>query len=482
MIRLKNILLEYEDSHEEMLNVLFVVDDESLKRSGFIRHIISQRVVVGDIESADKQNTEALKDLTITNASPELDLIVIVSRGIYDDDPVDVIRNFEIIQQYADTIDVPVVYFTLPTIRFIEDTKDISNNWTEIERLKVNNVIRNKFNDVISLSNFDQDEYFRKDGITYNLNAHLTLYKLLFRKILNYDSTAQVKTNIVNIACDVTKLQKKLLSLDFDIDIMEIAKKQYATTQQAVDELREKLGYPPSEELTKNLCKAIMLIQQDDEKIIVTRNKEKQLLQKCPNPKYPGARQQYAPDVYRGSNGVAERIPSLQTVTDKFGNTVTLNRAAADQYVRMMFYMNEAGISTSQVFSFRSYQRQYDMFDWDLYECTGQKKSKEGNDQALPGTSNHGEGLAIDISGTSAQNWLKENGKIFGWWWGEAKTEDWHFTFNQKYVNMQAQKDLGKGTIEKGVDAILNVTPGGEYIKMGKDAVKGTVGKVRDFF
>ena len=47
---------------------------------------------------------------------------------------------------------------------------------------------------------------------------------------------------------------------------------------------------------------------------------------------------------------------------------------------------------------------------------------------------------------------------------------------------MQAQKDLGKGTIEKGVDAILNVTPGGEYIKMGKDAVKGTVGKVRDFF
>jgi len=424
-------LLEYEDSHETQLNVLFIVDDESLKRSGFIRHIISQRVVVGEIESADKQNTESLKDLTITNASPELDLIVIVSRGIYDDDPVDVIRNFEIIQQYADTIDVPVVYFTLPTIRFIKNTKDISSNWTEIERLKVNNIIRKKFDDVVNLTKFNVDDYFRKDGITYNLNAHLTLYKLLFRKIRNYDPDAQIKTPILDISCNITKLQKKLISLDFNIDILEIYKKQYgATTQQAVDELREKLGYPPSNELTKNLCKAILLltpesyIDEDDDDIVNSL---------CPNPVYPGAKKKFAtPAEYQGKNGNKKRVV-LQT--SKYN--VKLDPDAADQFDLMIDDMKDDNISYEGTpYGFRSYERQYEMFNWETYECTGERKSIEGNRQALPGESNHGLGLAVDVSGKEAQDWIKANGEEYGWTWDEGKAagEDWHFRFDASKV------------------------------------------------
>ena len=174
MIRLKDILLEYEDSHESTMNVLFAVDDRKLRKFGFIRQLISQGVILGDVDVAHEQSSEELKDLVIANASPEYDLIVVVSRGIYDDDPVDVIRNFGILQQYADSIDVPVAYFTIPTLRFIKDTTSISDNWTEIERLKLNNYLRQMSNSdyLIDLSGYDHNEYYSKDGTHFNLQGH----------------------------------------------------------------------------------------------------------------------------------------------------------------------------------------------------------------------------------------------------------------------------------------------------------------------
>jgi len=48
---------------------------------------------------------------------------------------------------------------------------------------------------------------------------------------------------------------------------------------------------------------------------------------------------------------------------------------------------------------------------------------------AYPGTSNHGWGMAIDVEGVDAKKWVKKNGPKYGWVWGEAPNEDWHFTF-----------------------------------------------------
>ena len=472
MIRLKDILLEYEDSHKEMLNVLFVVDDASLKKFGFIRHVISQRVIVGDIESADKQDSEQLKDIVLTQASPELDLIVVVSRGIYDKDPVNIIRNFEIITQYTDTINVPVVFFALPTIRFIKDKKGISRNWTEIERIKINTILSHKFNN-INISKLDHDEYFRKDGFKFNLNAHLTLYKKLFNKIREFDPTANVKQDIANNGFDLGDVQRKLLKLGYKIDTMEIMKGQYGeTTRKAVDNIRKQLGYPPKENLSISLAKAILILTLDKEhnhNIEIDRKMES----KCPNPKYPGARSNSAPGDYTGTNGIASKLP-LTTVTDVFNNTVTLFPSAATQFVRMMSSMNSAGISTSHVLSFRSYQKQYGMFDWDLYECFGIRQTKkEGNKQALPGHSNHGKGMAVDVSGTNAQDWIRSNGEAYGWSWDEGKAsgERWHFRFTGN-ISTDAQTEIEKGDIEKAIDTGLDAIPGvGGTIKKGKDWV-----------
>lgn len=65
--------------------------------------------------------------------------------------------------------------------------------------------------------------------------------------------------------------------------------------------------------------------------------------------------------------------------------------------------------------------------------CAWQRYGKSR--AAYPGTSNHGWGMAIDVEGEVAKQWVRENGFKYGWVWGEAPNEDWHFTFckNNRY-------------------------------------------------
>ena len=113
---------------------------------------------------------------------------------------------------------------------------------------------------------------------------------------------------------------------------------------------------------------------------------------------------------------------------------------------------------------FRTYQRQYEIVDWDHLKSTGDyRKTGSGGKTpvAQPGTSNHGTGIAIDIGGRHhpkgsdatpeeirssipkdpkeqlPNEWLHGPSKLglerrsedFGWWWGEAPSENWHFKF-----------------------------------------------------
>lgn len=96
--------------------------------------------------------------------------------------------------------------------------------------------------------------------------------------------------------------------------------------------------------------------------------------------------------------------------------------------------------------AYRTLQGQNDLFDWDLYVSTGgsrtdtsakpgatrAKRNTNGKTAAaFPGTSNHGEGKAIDVSGAVGQNWIKKNGYKYNWSWYEGKSvkEPWHFTW-----------------------------------------------------
>lgn len=72
--------------------------------------------------------------------------------------------------------------------------------------------------------------------------------------------------------------------------------------------------------------------------------------------------------------------------------------------------------------SYRTYDRQ---IYWRDYWC-GQGNC--GN-AAVPGTSNHGLGLAIDCPNLWEQFWLHASGTKFGWNKTEAWDEPWHWTF-----------------------------------------------------
>ena len=163
-----------------------------------------------------------------------------------------------------------------------------------------------------------------------------------------------------------------------------------------------------------------------------------------PSPKHPNARLNYNPKNYTGTNGIAD---SLNLITI---DGVTLTMPAMNQYVKMLNAMKYNNIPMpTTVASFRSYQTQYDIVDWDLYECEGIWKTKhtvKGKiaDVAEPGTSDHGKGLAIDIDaniGGDTQKWIRDNGEAFGWV-ADVSSESWHFAFYPARVDTEAQEEL----------------------------------------
>ena len=105
---------------------------------------------------------------------------------------------------------------------------------------------------------------------------------------------------------------------------------------------------------------------------------------------------------------------------------------AADAFLKMMEDMpSSEKKSMNLTDTYRPAKVQCNIFDFDKFEKTGKgiKKGTSSVAAARPGTSNHGWGRAIDISPANVQKWIKENDSKYGWCWGEAKGEPWHFTF-----------------------------------------------------
>lgn len=81
-------------------------------------------------------------------------------------------------------------------------------------------------------------------------------------------------------------------------------------------------------------------------------------------------------------------------------------------------------------------------YAWEKY------KAGQGNLASNPTTSkgcssNHGWGIAIDVKGKKAQDWIKENGEKFGWWWSGGtfrQIEDWHFDYDIKRDTLHKKK------------------------------------------
>jgi hypothetical protein len=100
-------------------------------------------------------------------------------------------------------------------------------------------------------------------------------------------------------------------------------------------------------------------------------------------------------------------------------------RAFADEFESVF------GVAFTISEAFRDLPTQY--FFYDLYI------DGDGNMAAVPGTSSHGQGLAVDINSwvygngdTDRHRWLVANAPRFGWSWelvGKPSGERWHFNY-----------------------------------------------------
>lgn len=143
----------------------------------------------------------------------------------------------------------------------------------------------------------------------------------------------------------------------------------------------------------------------------------------------------------------------------------------------------ETGVNFQLYDALRTRAEQIAMFKKHYY-YTGRRYKKHRTDRWYNGTvwawrgavrvaspdvgSNHETGVAVDLHPGPIQNWVKANGRRFGWDWAEGKRnkEDWHFRYFphldqytregyldhaavQKVVGASVDGKIGTGTVEK---------------------------------
>lgn len=122
-------------------------------------------------------------------------------------------------------------------------------------------------------------------------------------------------------------------------------------------------------------------------------------------------------DLSRYGNG---KIP--ESLLTSIGGGDKLAGPAANAFLKMKNAASTAGISLSVNDSYRSYDEQVAM-----------AKQKgiygQGGLAAVPGKSNHGNGISLDIEMNSAnQAWMKANASTYGWV-NDVPGEPWHWTY-----------------------------------------------------
>jgi hypothetical protein len=103
-----------------------------------------------------------------------------------------------------------------------------------------------------------------------------------------------------------------------------------------------------------------------------------------------------------------------------------LERAAAAAWNAMNVEARANGLQlvpTGSKSSYRTYAQQQELYD--LY------RSGRGNLAAVPGTSNHGWGLAVDLATTQMRSMVDRIGRKYGWAkeWSDAPSEWWHIKY-----------------------------------------------------
>lgn len=126
-----------------------------------------------------------------------------------------------------------------------------------------------------------------------------------------------------------------------------------------------------------------------------------------------------------------------------------LEKNARDSYMRMKKEAKKDGVDIILGYETSGYRPCGKKGDYTIRKCADgftqwcaweKYKAGVGNLASNPTrstgcSSNHGWGIAIDVKGKKAQEWIKKNGEKFGWWWSGGtfrQIENWHFDYDIK--------------------------------------------------
>lgn len=164
--------------------------------------------------------------------------------------------------------------------------------------------------------------------------------------------------------------------------------------------------------------------------------------------------------INEASNGKLSGLTPISTG----GGTHKLNAEAAAAYEKMVQAAKNENITWGITDSYRDYETQDRIFDWDFFRKKGKKRKKgtSGTPAAYPGTSNHGWGSAVDLKvdyGDAAHTWLTKNASKFGFSnpFSDPKTEPWHWEHLQSAKNMGANVNVN--TSNQNGDLTTPTTP-----------------------
>ena len=154
-------------------------------------------------------------------------------------------------------------------------------------------------------------------------------------------------------------------------------------------------------------------------------------------------------------NGRLNLSELTQIMNDTNGRKEYLSKAAAIQFNKMVVDAKKEGIDITMTDAYRPCGKPGDYVkykngeigftQWAAWDHRkGRNGAPGGGAVAAPPnpslaadwfatdsnycTSNHGFGNAIDVPG-KGQKWIRKNSEKYGWYWGEAPSENWHFTF-----------------------------------------------------
>jgi hypothetical protein len=156
------------------------------------------------------------------------------------------------------------------------------------------------------------------------------------------------------------------------------------------------------------------------------------------------------------TEGIGENGKLDDSVLSKIDTGQKLYKPAAISFMRMKNDAKKQGVNIDLVGDYSAYRPCGKQGDYTVNKCsTGftqwcaweKYKAGIGNLASNPTdsngcSSNHGYGMAIDVKSPNAKKWVRANGTKYGWWWGEAPTEDWHFTYDLKKDTFLNKNDI----------------------------------------